>query len=53
MFDSIRMQKRGPGNKNAAGHRASLEDQSVSRGTGVIGEMWNKLVSLLMTLVYC
>jgi hypothetical protein len=36
------MQKRGPNNSNAAGHRASLEDQNVSKGTGVLGEMWNK-----------
>jgi hypothetical protein len=42
MFDSMMTQKRGPENNNTAAHRASLEDQSVSKGAGVLGDMWNK-----------
>lgn len=34
--------KRNPGNDNAAARRASLEEQTIPRGAGILGDAWNK-----------
>lgn len=41
-FSKITEMKRGPGNDNAAARRASFEEQTIPRGAGVLGDMWNK-----------
>ncbi|KAL1588296.1 hypothetical protein WHR41_02866 [Cladosporium halotolerans] len=42
LFNKITNMKRDPQNDNAAARRASLEEQTVPRGAGPIGDMWNK-----------
>lgn len=44
LFNKITNMKRDPQNDNAAARRASLEEQTVPRGAGPIGDMWNKYV---------
>lgn len=41
-FSKITEMKRGPTNDNAAARRASFEEQTIPRGAGVLGDMWNK-----------
>lgn len=43
-FAKIHDMKRNPANDNAAARRASWEEQTVPRGAGVLGDMWNKYV---------
>lgn len=43
-FAKITDMKRSPTNDNAAARRASWEEQTVPRGAGVLGDMWNKYV---------
>lgn len=42
MFNKITDMKRDPKNDNAAARRASLEEQTIPKGAGVVGDMWNK-----------
>lgn len=44
-FAKIHDMKRNPANDNAAARRASWEEQTVPRGAGVLGDMWNKYVA--------
>jgi hypothetical protein len=41
-FSKITDMKRSPTNDNAAARRASWEEQTIPRGAGVLGDMWNK-----------
>jgi hypothetical protein len=41
-FSKITEMKRGPANDNAAARRASWEEQTIPKGAGVLGDMWNK-----------
>jgi len=41
-FSKITEMKRSPTNDNAAARRASWEEQTIPRGAGVLGDMWNK-----------
>ena len=42
MFDKITTMKRNPANDRAAARRASLEEQTIPKGAGLLGDMWNK-----------
>jgi hypothetical protein len=41
-FSKITEMKRGPANDNAAARRASWEEQTIPKGAGILGDMWNK-----------
>ena len=41
-FSKITDMKRSPTNDNAAARRASWEEQTIPRGAGVLGDMWNR-----------
>lgn len=41
-FSKITDMKRSPTNDNAAARRASWEEQTIPRGAGILGDMWNK-----------
>ncbi|KAM0701072.1 hypothetical protein Q7P35_011433 [Cladosporium inversicolor] len=41
-FSKITEMKRSPTNDNAAARRASWEEQTIPRGAGILGDMWNK-----------
>ena len=42
MFQKIHTMKRDPANDRAAARRASFEEQSIPKGAGILGDMWNK-----------
>lgn len=42
MFNKMHDYKRNPENDNAAARRASLEEQTIPKGAGIVGDMWNK-----------
>jgi hypothetical protein len=42
MFQKISAMKRDPTNDRAAARRASFEEQSIPKGAGILGDMWNK-----------
>ena len=41
-FSKITDMKRSPTNDNATARRASWEEQTIPRGAGVLGDMWNR-----------
>merc|ERR1712137_177038 len=43
-FSKITSMKRDPANDRAAARRASFEEQTIPKGAGVLGDMWNKFI---------
>lgn len=41
-FSKISAMKRDPTNDRQAARRASFEEQSIPKGAGFLGDMWNK-----------
>jgi hypothetical protein len=42
MFSKISTMKRDPANDRQAARRASFEEQSIPKGAGILGDMWNR-----------